>query len=128
MVGTVDRKRRLAREVVRDRGWLPETVSVWVVVAASRTNRARVAAHRAMLRAAFPLDGRRIRAWLDDPVEAVSALSLWPAEVGSRGLTTIRRVRAPRTPARPADAPHGPRPRGLTRDHPARPPPLPSST
>ena len=34
---------------------MPTTVSGWVIVAASRTNRARIAAHGAMLRAAFPI-------------------------------------------------------------------------
>jgi transcriptional regulator with XRE-family HTH domain len=94
LVGTVDRKRRLAPDVVRKRGWRPEAVSVWVIVAPGRTNRARIAAHRSMLRAAFPMDGRGIRRWLEEPVGAVSAMSLWPAAaVAGRTLAPIRRVR-----------------------------------
>jgi transcriptional regulator with XRE-family HTH domain len=79
LVGAAERRRRLARTIAADRGWDPATVSVWVVVAASRTNRRRLAAHRAMLRAAFPADGRRIQSWLRDPGRAVAALSMWPA-------------------------------------------------
>jgi transcriptional regulator with XRE-family HTH domain len=91
LVGTFDRKRRLAREIVKDRGWEPTTVSGWVIVASGRTNRARVSAHGAMLRAAFPFDGRSIRAWLANPTGAISALSMWSA----RGApsTSSRRVR-----------------------------------
>ncbi len=92
LVGSVDRKRRLASDVVRERGWRPLTVSTWVIVASGRTNRARIAAHGAMLRAAFPVDGRGIRRWLQDPDGSVAALSVWPA-VDARSLAPVRRVR-----------------------------------
>lgn len=97
LVGTFDRKRRLGRQVVQsERGWDPLTVSGWVIVAPGRTNRARIAAHGAMLRAAFPMDGRGIRSWLGDPVGSVSALSIWPgAATGGRTLAPMRRVRRP---------------------------------
>ncbi len=97
LVGTFDRKRRLGRQVVQsERGWDPLTVSGWVIVAPGRTNRARIAAHGAMLRAAFPMDGRGIRSWLGDPVGSVSALSIWPgAATGGRTLAPVRRVRRP---------------------------------
>lgn len=77
LVGTFDRKRRLAREIVKERGWEPTTVSGWVIVSAGRTNRARVAAHSAMLRAAFPFDGRSVTGWLANPTRPISALSMW---------------------------------------------------
>jgi transcriptional regulator with XRE-family HTH domain len=92
LVGTFDRKRRLARRIAEERDWEPLTVSGWVIVAAGRTNRARIAAHGAMLRAAFPVDGRAIRAWLADPVGTVAAMSMWsPGSAGSRA--PVRRVR-----------------------------------
>ena len=69
LIGKVGEKARLIRQIVRDRGWDPLTVSTWVVVAAGRTNRARIAAHRSVLRAAFPSGDREIRGWLRDPVE-----------------------------------------------------------
>lgn len=103
LVGTLDRKRRLAGQVVAERGWQPLTVSSWVIVAPGRTNRARIAAHGAMLRAAFPMDGRGIRGWLANPAGSVSALSLWPGTAtGGRTLAPTRRVRRPsRSIARP---------------------------
>jgi transcriptional regulator with XRE-family HTH domain len=96
LVGGVDRKRRLAWQVARERGWEPDTVSVWVIVAAGRTNRARIAAHGGMLRAAYPMDGRRIRTWLREPNRPVAALSMWHDVHGrapKADLRSIRRVR-----------------------------------
>ena len=96
LIGAADRRRRLARTIVAERGWDPATVSVWVVVAPSRTNRRRVAAHEAMLRAAFPMDGRGLR----NPLGSVAALSFWPdSPAGKVGpnMTPARRVRRPRT-------------------------------
>lgn len=97
LVGGVDRKRRLAWQVGRARGWDPESVSVWVLVAVGRTNRARIAAHRATLRAAFPTDGRGISGWLHDPNGPVAALSMWqdlPGRAVKTDLAPVRRVRA----------------------------------
>ena len=62
LIGTFDRKVRLAWRIAEERGWNPLTVSGWVIVAPGRTNRERIAAHGAMLRAAFPMDGRGIGA------------------------------------------------------------------
>jgi len=42
LIGTVDRYRRLAPQVVRDLGWEPVTVGAWVAVAESPTNRRRL--------------------------------------------------------------------------------------
>jgi transcriptional regulator with XRE-family HTH domain len=107
LVGTVDRKRRLAARVAHERGWdvgAEATVSVWVIVASGRTNRRRVEAHASMLRAAFPLDGRGIVRWLRDPVGQVRCLSYWPDAHGQNvrsGIVPIRRVVRPsRAPTR----------------------------
>lgn len=75
LVAQVDRYRRLATDIVRDRGWIPASVSVWVVVADSSMNRRRLARHRTMLRNRFPLEGRTMRSWLREPVGPVAALS-----------------------------------------------------
>ncbi|HEU5205689.1 MAG TPA: helix-turn-helix transcriptional regulator [Candidatus Limnocylindrales bacterium] len=99
LVGAADRRKRLARTIVADRGWDPASVSVWVIVAPSRTNRRRIAAHEAMLRAAFPADGRTIRAWLRNPVESLAALSIWPNSHAGKlgpGVSPVRRVRPAR--------------------------------
>ena len=80
LVGTFDRKLRLAIEIARRHGWaVPEGTGVagWVAVADTRTNRRHVAAHAAMLRAAFPRDGRTIRGWLARPRGAIRCLSFW---------------------------------------------------
>jgi transcriptional regulator with XRE-family HTH domain len=97
LMGGVDRKRRLARDIARERGWDPVAVSVWVAVAEGRTNRRRVERHVAVLRAKFPDDGRTVRTSLADPEAAIAALSfVSPARRGAqaRGLATVRRVRA----------------------------------
>lgn len=100
LIGTFDRKVRLGWRIAEERGWDPLTVSGWVIVAPGRTNRERIAAHGAMLRAAFPMDGRGIGPWLRRPVGRVSALSIWRnihAGTTKADLTPVRRVR-PRRP------------------------------
>jgi hypothetical protein len=51
-LGVLDMKRRHARKIAAERGSHAETVSVWLVVAGTRTNRRRVAEHRMLLGAA----------------------------------------------------------------------------
>jgi transcriptional regulator with XRE-family HTH domain len=77
LLTTMDIRLRLASRIARERGWPATTVSGWIVIADSRTNRRRVAEHSATLRSAFPSDGRRMRAWLRTPAGAVRALSFW---------------------------------------------------
>jgi transcriptional regulator with XRE-family HTH domain len=96
LVGGVDRKRRLAPRIVLDRGWDPTTVSAWVIVSAGRTNRARIAAHSAMLRAALPATGRAMGAWLKSPTYGTAALSMWHEDhqvTGTAVRRPVRRVR-----------------------------------
>jgi hypothetical protein len=77
LLATMDRRRRLAWEIAAKRGWRPLTVSAWIIVARSRTNERRLADFGAMLRSNYPADGRRMHAWLRDPVAAVAGLSTW---------------------------------------------------
>jgi transcriptional regulator with XRE-family HTH domain len=99
LLGTLDKKRRLAWKIAEERGWSPKTVSAWIVVAASRTNERRVSEFQAMLRSAYPADGRRTRAWLRDPEGSIAALSLWSAApTEGRELTPRRRVRKRKAP------------------------------
>jgi len=76
-----------------------------MILAEGRTNRRRVEAHRAVLRAALPSDGRMMRTWLAAPAGEVAALSFWPRNDGVRTagrLDPVRRVRPPRAdPPRP---------------------------
>jgi transcriptional regulator with XRE-family HTH domain len=102
LVGTVDRKRRLAVEIAIDRGMIPaggapSTVSTWVIVADGHTNRRRVQTHGSMLRAAFPSDGRSMAGWLQNPARPIRALSFWPnlrRQNVSGSRTPVRRVSA----------------------------------
>jgi hypothetical protein len=100
-VGTLDRKVRLAAEVAAKRGWRPAVVASWLIVAESPTNRRRVGAHGAMLRAAYPADGRTMPGWLRrprGPIAALSFLSSTPVAGSGRSLAPVRRVRR-RTPS-----------------------------
>jgi transcriptional regulator with XRE-family HTH domain len=77
LLGQVDRYRRLAIDVARERGWYPVTTSVWVVLSDTTTNRRRVASHETVLRNALPANGRAMRTWLRDPHGSIAALSFW---------------------------------------------------
>jgi transcriptional regulator with XRE-family HTH domain len=96
LLGTLDRKRRVAARVAIERGWEAATVSAWLIVIGSRTNRRRVEAHAAMLAGALPDDRRTIRRWLRDPVGTVAALSFWTDSRDTtrrQGSSPVRRVR-----------------------------------
>jgi len=101
-LGTMDRKQRLAARVAAERGWEPDTISGWIILAAGRTNERRLAAFRSTLRAAYPADARQMRAWLRDPVGSVAALSMWhqasPRSRGTGSATLSPRQRVRRTP------------------------------
>lgn len=75
LLGTLDRKVRLAHAIVADLDWKPVCVSVALVVGESMTNRRRVGAHRATLGASLPQDGRQLRGWLAAPTGVVRALA-----------------------------------------------------
>lgn len=98
MLGTLDRKRRLAWAVAKDRKWDPVAVSTWVVAADSRTNRRTVAEHATVLRAKLPTDGRGVARWLRRPAGRIDALSFLPNVQGTNlGVdpAPIRRVSKP---------------------------------
>lgn len=99
LVAQVDRYRRLAPEIARSRGWDAEAVSCWAVVADTDANRRLLASHRALLRGAFPVDGRELGAWLREPVRRVDGLTFlaYPhVRTSTRSLSTIKRVRVVR--------------------------------
>lgn len=99
LMGTIDRKRRLAAQIARDRGWDPLTISVWVVVVDTSTNRRHLARHATVLRSKFPDDGRTVRAWLRDPSRRIDALGFLP--VDRRGDRIAHPVTAKRVRHRP---------------------------
>jgi transcriptional regulator with XRE-family HTH domain len=105
LLGTLDRKRRLAPRIAGERGLDPVSVSTWLIVSRSRTSRRRAEAHSAMLAAAFPDGRRRVRAWLRDPVGRVGGLTFWTDSPGA----TVRPVQRPIRRVRPAAASVGER-------------------
>lgn len=107
LVGTMDRRRRLAARIVEARGWRPTNVATWVILADTRTNRRHVAQHRRLLRRAFPANGHAMRSWLRRPSGPVAALSFLPYPqhlTVSRDLNAPRRVRRASTSASRASA------------------------
>ena len=98
LVGTMDRRVRLGMRIARDRGWSPTSVSSWVVLTDTRTNRRHVAGQEAMLRAAFPSDGREMRSWLESPSGRAAASSF----VSDAHAVIYRRVTT--RPGRPGRA------------------------
>jgi transcriptional regulator with XRE-family HTH domain len=109
LVGTLDRKSRLAARIASERDWEARTVSRWLIVTPAKTNLRRVATHRSILRAAFPDDGRRMRAWLREPVGRVSGLSTWTdatrRDAGPTVVAAARRLRASTRHSPPQRAP-----------------------
>jgi transcriptional regulator with XRE-family HTH domain len=105
LMGSMNRKRRLAVVIARDRDWHPLATSTWVVIADSSTNRRALAGHAAVLRAKFPVDGRGIRRWLAQPFGRVDALGFLPpvhALNVRKDLAPIRRVSRARSACRRA--------------------------
>ena len=77
LLGTMDRKKRLAAQVASERGWNPKSVSIWLIVADTRTNRRRLDAHMAVIRNAMPDGTWAIRRWLRRPRETLAAVTVW---------------------------------------------------
>jgi transcriptional regulator with XRE-family HTH domain len=74
-LSTFDRKRRLAVQIAQERGWKAASVSSWLVMADTHTNRRRVAANAVVLRSALPADGRTMHRWLTGPSGSIHAMS-----------------------------------------------------
>ncbi len=105
VVGTFDRKLRLAERVARERGWQPRFVGGWVVLTEGRTNRRHVDGHQAILRGTFPADGHAMTSWLKRPAGPIRALSFVSVEREAlRDQLPVARRRASRA-GRPALAP-----------------------
>jgi transcriptional regulator with XRE-family HTH domain len=79
LLGTMNRKKRLAAQVARERGWDAKAVSTWLIVADTRTNRRRLDAHMTVIRNAMPEGMWAMRRWLRRPQEAIAAVTVWAA-------------------------------------------------
>ena len=74
MLGTLDRKTRLAADLARERGWAVRSVSSLLVFPDDRTARRRVASHEATFRTAFPSRTAAVKRWLRAPVGRLAGL------------------------------------------------------
>lgn len=104
VVGTLDRKVRLAPTIGRGRSWDPALVGALLIVADTSTARQRVDALNALFSSAYPDRAVASRRWLRDPAGPLSGLLFLRNSPGGRrmGLATGReRVRLARRP------PHG---------------------
>jgi len=97
----LDRKARLARQIVKNRGWRIRHVSRLLVIGASATSRRRVARLAATYDVALPARGTTVRHWLVRPAEPLDGL-LFLANDRERGTSRRslgrERVRRPRKP------------------------------
>jgi hypothetical protein len=97
LVAVMHRRARLGTEIAAREGWDPLTVSTWVVVRDTSTERRRARRHDRLLTGAFPHDGRAARSWMTRPTDSLSALSFWsfgPSGGVSQTPGRVRRVRA----------------------------------
>lgn len=95
VLGTFDRKCRLALQVARDLGWDPITVGACLVISDTPTNRRHAAGFAGTFRAALPDDGPAVRRWLrapDGPLRGVLFFSDRHGVSIGGGIASRRRV------------------------------------
>jgi transcriptional regulator with XRE-family HTH domain len=92
LLTTMDVRLRHAARIATERGWQAKSVSAWVVLADTPSNRRRAIIYAATLRSAFPHDGRVMRGWLKRPDRPVRALSFWGNSNGG-GVTRVPALR-----------------------------------
>lgn len=74
MLAGLDRKRRLAREIARQRGWSATSVAKILVLPSDRTARRRVQMAAATLRSALPARTLEVRRWLRRPLTPLEGI------------------------------------------------------
>ena len=84
ILGTLDRKERLAGSVARRQGWVVRGTSVWLIVAESSTNRRRIAAHRTLVGSRLPAHGHAFRRWFRSPSGGVRGVAFWSNDLVGR--------------------------------------------
>ena len=108
MIGTLDRKRRLAAPIAASRGWAARSVGVWLIVSDSSTNRRRVADHRTLLTSGLPRDGRSVAAFFAHPERGPeSGVAFWsnlPGVRVSHPVAARQRVAKDQEPAKRPNA------------------------
>lgn len=93
MLGTLDRKVRVAAGPARERGWRVTTVSRLLVLPDDRTARRRVDRHAAVFAAALPGRTAAVRRWLKHPVDTLAGVLFLPY---AHQVSTRHRVGAKR--------------------------------
>jgi len=96
VLATIDRRRRLGRDIVAELGWEPATVSSLLIVGDSDANRRRIARLAATFDAALPDRAAAVRAYLRDPDHVIRGLIFFsnrhPGQA-SNSFATAHRVR-----------------------------------
>jgi len=103
----LDRKARLARDIVRERPWAIKQVSRLLVVGATATSRRRIARLAGTYEVALPARGTTVRRWLRNPATPLAGLLFvaFGSDVGATRRSPAReRVRRPRQPNRARDS------------------------
>lgn len=106
MLFGLDRKARLGPSLARERGWDAGPAARILVVWDTRTNRRRIEAHEATVRAALPAGTRRVVAWLRDPSGPPPAGIWFLADVRGMDGMGVRRRRVRVARAAKPDALH----------------------
>lgn len=93
MLYGLDRKGRLGPEIARARGWDVRTTARVLVLWDTRTNRRRITAHEASVRAALPSGTREVLSWLRDPAGPAPAGIWFVTDVRGMDGMGVRRQR-----------------------------------
>jgi transcriptional regulator with XRE-family HTH domain len=94
MLGTLDRKARLASGIARERGWRVTSVSRLLVLPDDRTARRRVAQHASIFAAALPARTAAVRRWLKVPMGSLDGVLFLSDvhQVSTRHRVGVRRT------------------------------------
>jgi transcriptional regulator with XRE-family HTH domain len=95
-LGVLDRKRRLAPGIGRDRGWAALNIGAWLVLRDVSTNRHRVHRLEPLVRAALPSATRAMNRWLRSPSGPVAALTFLPDSGAGGTRQRLSRLRSAR--------------------------------
>jgi len=103
LLGTFDRKLRLARSIARERDMAAARISGWLIVLDTRTNRRHAAMHTSLLSARFQADIRALRRLAADPARpAAFGLAFWTDSRG-RALSRVPAISRSRIRVSAAD-------------------------
>ncbi len=111
MLSALDRKRRLAPRIARERGWEIAVVGTILALPSTMTSRRRIAAHTETFSVSFPASPPEVRRWLREPRGAIAGLLFVSPTRGVRpspGFGGRLRVRVPKSRSMPPVESAGP--------------------